>query len=81
MVWPSLEEARTALPSVECLPERDRDRDQGEAACEVSLLFEAAISDFAEVAEEESSCRSFACLAFVEAGVNAASEVDTLPLG
>jgi len=63
------------------VPERDRGCDQSEAACAVALLLEAAVSDLSETAEEYSSGEGVARFAFVEAGMNAASQLDALQPG
>ncbi len=66
---------------IDGVPKRDSCCDEGESAGPVSLLFEAAVPDLPEAAEKHCSCECIAGLAFVEAGMNAAPEVDALQPG
>ena len=61
---------------IDGVPECDCGRDEGKAACTVALLLEAAVSDFAKAAEEDSPCKGVASLTFVQTGVNATAEID-----
>ena len=66
---------------IDGVPKHDGRCDEGEAAGPVALLFEAAIPDLPKSAEKHCSRECIAGLAFVETGMNAASEVDTLEPG
>ena len=56
---------------IDGVPECDCGRDQGEAACLIALLLEAAVPDLSETPEEDSPGKSVAHFASVETGVNA----------
>ena len=75
---PGSDEARTARSIIDGVPECDCGRDEGEATRSVTLLLEAAVPDLTEATEEDRSGEGVASLSFVEAGVNAAAEVDAL---
>lgn len=63
------------------ISERDGIGDKSETACAVALLLEAAVPDLSEAAKEYSSSEGIARFAFVEAGMNAASQLDALQPG
>ena len=80
-VLPVAGEGLNGALDIDGVPKHDGRCDEGETAGPVALLFEAAIPDLPEAAEEHCSCECIAGLAFVETGMNAASEVDALEPG
>ena len=66
---------------IDSVPEGDCGRDEGEAACPVALLLEAAVPYLSEAAEEDGPSEGVASFTFVEAGVNSAAKVDALQPG
>ena len=63
------------------VPERDGGGDESEAAGAVALLLEAPVPDLSGAAEKHGSREDVVRLTFVQAGVDAAAQLDALQPG